>query len=103
MEPVQAKRAHPSPERCRSCATDSKREALSFFAPDAECLLGRPVGDREQHGFFWRPVDVALPWRHDEDVIWTPFKDGAVDLGRTAAFNADEDRAVGRTVGFAFK
>src|SRR6516225_11439235 len=100
MEPAQAKRAHPSPKRG---ATGSKREALSVFAPDAECLLGRPVGNREQHGFFRRPVDVALPWRHDEDVIRTPFEDRVVDLGRTAAFDADEDRAVGRTVGFAFK
>src|SRR5262249_18722105 len=90
-------RSHPS-ERNYSYRSGSNRHPLSVFAPDAECLLGRPVGNREQHGFFCRPVGVALPWRHDEDVIRPPFEDRAVDLGRTAAFDADEDRAVGRTV-----
>src|SRR5262249_60598146 len=76
---------------------------LSFFAPDAERFLGRAVGDREQHGFLRRPVGVTLPWRHDKDVIWPPFQDRAVDLGRAVALDADENRAVGRTVRCAFK
>src|SRR5215813_13840431 len=71
---------------------------LSFFAPDAERFLGRAVGDREQHGFLRRLVGVTLPWRHDKDVIWPPFEERAVDLGRAAALDADENRAVGRAV-----
>src|SRR5262249_57458405 len=75
---------------------------LSFFAPDAERCLGRTVGDREQHGFLRRPVGVTLPWRHDKDVIWLPFEDRAVNLGRAVALDADENRAVVRPVRSAF-
>src|SRR6516165_6617182 len=87
----------------RKGAVSPQRRPLSLFAPDAERFLGRAIGNREQHGFLCRPMGIALPWWHDEDVIRPPLKDRAVDFGRTAALDTDEDRAIGRTVGFAVK
>src|ERR1700740_3290981 len=101
MEPAQAARLRII--RTQPMCDGSEAPSLSFFAPDPERFLGRAVGNREQHGFLGGPVGGALPWRHDKDVIRSPFEDRTVDLGRTAALETDEDRAVGRLVGLAIK
>src|SRR5262245_29287256 len=68
------------------------------LAPDAKRLLRRSVGDREQHRFLSCLVRIALPGRHHEYVVRTPFEHLILDRGGAAAFGAHEDGAVGRTV-----
>ena len=48
------------------------RRGYVSFAPDAERFLRRPVGDREQHRLLCRLMRIALPGRHDEDVVLAP-------------------------------
>src|SRR6476620_2406446 len=59
--------AHPTSESCGSVR-------LAILAPDAERLLRRAVGDREQHRLLAHLVRIALPGRHDKDIIDAPFE-----------------------------
>src|ERR1700722_8050973 len=72
--------------------------ALRSLAPDAERFLRRTIGDREQHRLLRRVVGVALPRRHDEDVVLGPFEHLAVDGRRALALDADKDGAVGGAI-----
>src|SRR6266567_8615377 len=104
----ESKIAIPSPDpRLRRGSTSpegrDKKRASSILAPDAERFLGRAVRDAEQHGFASRAVRVTLPRRNDEDISGRPFQRLVIKLGCAFAFDADEDRAVGRTIRLARK
>src|SRR5438874_2581626 len=46
---------------------------------------------------------IPFPGRHHEDVVGGPFQQLVIDLGGAQAFDADEDRAVGRPVWLALE
>src|SRR5262249_10963227 len=74
------------------------------LAPDPERFLSGSVRDRKQDSVAAGSiVRIALPWRHNEDIVDAPLEWLAVNDRRAFAFGDREDGAVGRPVRFALE
>src|SRR3954454_8189478 len=73
------------------------------LTPDAERLLRGTVGDRKQHRLLRRAMRIALPGRHHEHVVGSPFQHLILDRRRAAAFCADENGVLVGTIFLAIE
>src|SRR6516164_11760660 len=81
---------------CFMAGRSRRRGAL--LPPDPQSLLGRPVGETEQHGFLLSLVRDRNPGRDHQYVVLAPGKPCAAHLAAPAALDAAIDGRVRRAV-----
>src|SRR5438093_5430032 len=82
--------------RTRSWQTTISVQSACRFPPQAERLLGGPIGEAEEHGVAAGAVRHRLPRRHDEDVVRAPRDCLIADAAAAVSLGHTEHGGIGR-------